>query len=161
MSSSHSTPLRIRRDESEEGLTVQLSGEITEDARLDQVGPLEGRRILFDLSGVSRVNSCGVREWINFVKRIPAGADVRFTRLSPVMVGYLNLVANFLQGRKPLSFLAPYYCELCDRHVELLFEVGKEVSAASRKLPERRCPTCHGKLVLEEIETDFLAFLAD
>ena len=68
------------------------------------------------LDGITRINSCGVREWVNFVRDLQACDSLWFARCSPTVVMQLNTIYNFRGARGWSSFLAPYVCEAC--HVD-------------------------------------------
>ena len=52
---------------SPEGLLVELAGEVDENADFASLRPLLVGAVELSLGGITRVNSCGVREWVNFV----------------------------------------------------------------------------------------------
>src|SRR5207245_6922139 len=101
--------LRIDRKPGGDATRVCLSGEITEEARFDELGPVDSR-VVFDLSGIRRINSSGVREWIQFMRSIPTSAKVTFERCPPPVVVQASMIANFLGAGRIVSFLAPYFC---------------------------------------------------
>ena len=50
---------------------VQLVGEISENCDFAQLlGECGSTDVILDLAEVRRINSCGVREWINFVRAL-------------------------------------------------------------------------------------------
>lgn len=143
----------------DDGVTrIALSGEITEEARFDELGPIEGAVVL-DLAGIRRINSCGVREWIRFVRQVPPGTRVAYERCSPAIVTQANMIANFLGDGRVRSFVAPYYCETCDRAVEVLLDVERDFPERRPAAPERRCEACHGPLAFDDVEESYLAFV--
>ena len=77
-----SETLRIEREVQGGTEQVRLSGELTEDAQLHRLRVAERSRCVIDLAGVRRINSCGVREWIDWVRVLPRSATVRFLRVS-------------------------------------------------------------------------------
>ena len=53
---------------------VALVGDINESATLSPLVELPQSNLVIDLAGVSRINSCGVREWIAFVVKLHSHA---------------------------------------------------------------------------------------
>ena len=111
----------------EQGTTtkVVVSGEITEETDFGPILDVTGGVILIDLAGVSRINSCGVREWLNFVAALQArGRRLVLERCAPVIVTQLNTIYNFTGGGHVRSVLGPYYCASCDREENHLIDLA-------------------------------------
>src|SRR5688572_3056912 len=90
---------------------VVVSGEITEETDFGPILEVDGGTVRVDLGGVSRINSCGVREWLNFVTALKAtGRKLILERCAPVIVTQLNTIYNFTAGGTVRSVLGPYYC---------------------------------------------------
>ncbi len=150
----------FRIDRREDGGTCRLAigGEITEEARFDAMAPIQGRLVV-DLGEVSRINSCGVREWIHFIKGIPEGTEVSFERCPPVFVAQANMIANFLGRGRILTFVAPYFCEKCQRSVDFLLDAARDFPDATARAPRKTCDSCGGPLVFDEVEENYLGFI--
>src|SRR5688572_23269192 len=89
---------------------VVLSGEITEDADFSPL-LLPTKKLVIDLSQVTRINSSGLREWIEFV-RSSNRAEVQLVleRCAPIVVTQLNMIWNFAgKDGQVRSVYAPYY----------------------------------------------------
>jgi hypothetical protein len=151
-------PLRIEASTSKGVLRLAFSGEITEGARFDQVGPLRSAVVL-DLGGIRRINSCGVREWMNFIRAVPSEVQLRFEACSCAMVTQANMIANFLGAGRLVSFSAPYYCPKCQTSSEVLLDVERDFPGATRRAPARACGTCGGPLTFDDVEESYLALL--
>lgn len=137
---------------------VVLSGAITEDADLRSLATLDGPGALsFDMAAVDQINSCGVREWIHFVRRL-ADADRRFelVRCSPAIVRQLNTIANFRGDGQIRSVMLPYYCPSCRNETHRPLELA---GGAPREIPEELpCPTCSGTMEFDDISATYLSF---
>ena len=99
--------LTIGTNSVEDVVFVKLSGVIDEDNTLARTTKkLTGRTLVLDLAEVKRINSCGVRDWVNWLSDLHAkGKTVILTRCSPCIVTQLNLVNNFV-GR---AMVRAYY----------------------------------------------------
>ena len=143
-------------------LLVQIKGEINENADFSELsGKLRGD-VELELEGITRINSCGVREWVNFVR----GLEVRtlwFARCSPTVVVQLNTIYNFRGRARVVSFLAPYVCEVChiDEYKLLDVEEHFATSRSHPSVPAFRCPRCGGVMMFDELPERYLSFLSE
>jgi len=149
-------------EESLGGQHVQIRGEINENADFTELRKVLRGEVVFDLEGVTRINSCGVREWVNFVRSLDGVQGLRFRRCSPTVVLQLNTIYNFRGPARVSSFLAPYVCEVC--HVDEYRELEVEEHFPDRlvvHVPSFRCERCGGVLVFDELPERYLSFLAE
>jgi anti-anti-sigma regulatory factor len=163
--------LTIGTNAVEDVVFVKLSGVIDEDNTLARTTKkLSGRTLVLDLAEVKRINSCGVRDWVNWLSDLHAkGKTVILTRCSPCIVTQLNLVNNFVGSAMVRSFFAPYYCASCDLEVLCLLQVedfaGQAQPRAPRpgdpRTPNVQCPrhTPQCDLEFDDIEEAYFAFL--
>ena len=142
------------------GSEYKLSGVIDEHANLDFLRSVQGR-ILINLRDVRRINSVGVRQWMDAMRAIPSTATVELVEARPPIVDQINMVAGFLGKAHLLSFYAPMVCPSCDHQEEIQLDVAA-CRAAGGALPSNPCPRC-GKSVLEldDVEEEFTSFLRD
>lgn len=138
-------------------LTVALVGVLDENADLRPLGELEGD-VAIDLSGVRRISSTGVREWIDLMRVLDGRCHVTLVACSPPTVTQLNLIANFRGAAHVESFIAPYECARCGAEREVLLDA----TAASRgpNVPHLSC-ACGEAMELSEIPERYLTFLID
>lgn len=97
------------------GWLVRVSGAITEQADFRALtGLAETAPLRLDLAGVEQINSCGVREWIHFVRRLSSlPHPFELVGCSPAIVRQINMISNFCGSGTVRSVLLPYYCEPC------------------------------------------------
>src|SRR5262249_58920428 len=70
---------------------------------------------VIDLGEIERINSCGVRDWVNWLTKVEKGGGrVVLVECSPAIVSQINLVNNFTGQGVVKSFFAPYFCPNCD-----------------------------------------------
>lgn len=70
--------------------------------------------VLFDLKGVERVTSFGVREWIEMVRALDGqNVEAWISRCPEPVVTQMTLVPSFLGSLKLASFDAPFLCDDC------------------------------------------------
>lgn len=155
--------LSYRIDEQAGSTVVTFSGEVDENA---DFGELTQRlaaesRLVFELGEVRRINSCGVREWVNFVRELGSrgAADVSFVACSPAIVTQLNMIYNFRGPAKVRSFLAPYVCSACDHETEKLLEVATHFPGRTRLPPDFVCERCSAPLEFDDLPERYFSFL--
>ncbi len=141
---------------------LKLSGVIDEDNELfdllDRIGP---GTVVINLAEIERINSCGVRDWVNWLGRLEKkGAKVVLVECSPAIVAQINLVSNFTGNGIVKSFYAPYFCPSCNLEKVLLIEM-EEMKAMDRpKAPVCRCDECDGIMDFDDMEESYFAFVA-
>jgi anti-anti-sigma regulatory factor len=144
------------------GLTVvEFTGEIDEHAEFAALaGRLRGA-VVFQLAEVRRINSCGVREWVNFVRDLRDVTDLTFTHCSPAIVTQLNMIFNFRGAAKVRSFFAPYICDGCGFEEDKLLDVQAQFAAGPAEPPSFPCEQCGGEMAFDELPERYLSFLAE
>ena len=142
---------------------VKLSGVIDEDNELGALADkLAAGTAVIDASEIDRINSCGVRDWVNWLgKAEKNGAKVVLVECSPAIVAQINLVNNFTGQGVVKSFFAPYFCPNCDLEKLLLVETRDMAGLADFKAPTCRCDECDGPMDFDDMETSYFAFLAN
>jgi ABC-type transporter Mla MlaB component len=157
------SPLTWKLESRAGGTLAHLAGEINENADLIELRRQLRGDVELDLEGVTRVNSCGVREWVNFVRALDGHVDgLQFARCSPTVVLQLNTIFNFRGRARVVSFLAPYVCEVC--HVDeyrLLVVAEHFPDRAHPHVPAFRCGRCGGVMIFDELPERYLSFLIE
>ena len=142
---------------------VKIGGIIDEDNELGSLADRIGAgTAISDLSDVERINSCGVRDWVNWLgKAEKGGARVVLVQCSPAIVAQINLVNNFSGNGVVKNFFAPYFCPNCDREKVLLVETRDVVGQKPFRAPTCRCDECDGPMDFDDMEESYFAFIAN
>src|SRR5215211_7710496 len=142
---------------------VKLSGVIDEDNELtDLTDKIPGGTAVIDLSEIERINSCGVRDWVNWLGKIEKnGTKVVLVECSPAIVAQINLVNNFTGQGVVKSFYAPYFCPNCDIEKSLLVETADVHAVRPFQAPSCRCDECDGPMDFDDMEDSYFAFLVN
>jgi hypothetical protein len=139
---------------------VELRGEIDENADFSDLQRTLSGNVELRLDGVTRINSCGVREWVNFVRGLERVKALHFARCSPPVVLQLNTIYNFRGPARVSSFMAPYICEACHVDEYQLLNVDEHFpDRAHPHVPAFRCKRCGGVMVFDELPERYLSFL--
>ena len=118
--------LRIDYKPNGDSLSVDLNGSINEDI-VSANYPLEGfKNITFNLSGVTAINSCGIREWIKWFSQV-GDAKIEFNACPKVLIEQFNMIDSVKPKLATIvSFYVPYYNEEKDIEKNILFVRGKD-----------------------------------
>lgn len=140
--------------------TVEFVGEIDENADFIELRRRLRGTVAFQLAEVRRINSCGVREWVNFVRDLPHVTDLSFSHCSPAIVTQLNMIYNFRGNARIRSFYAPYVCERCGAEEEKLVDVPTQ-AGARQEIPSFACSSCGATMEFDDLPERYLSFLAE
>jgi len=140
---------------------VILGGVIDEDNELGALNDqIDSPDVVIDVGGVERINSCGVRDWVNWLGGIESRPSrVVLVRCSPAIVAQINLVSNFAGGSFVKSFYIPYFCSECDQEKVMLSEAA-ELGEAPHQPPVCRCDECDLVMEFDDMADSYFAFLA-
>lgn len=122
--------------------------------------PLRDRlrgRVELHLGAVTRINSTGVRSWVDFVHALPAVSELTLWDCPPAVVTQLNSIDNFRGPARVVSLLAPYSCESCG--AEKLQPIDVTGRRSGDPLPRFHCAACGAPMVFEDLPERYLAFL--
>ncbi len=141
---------------------VKLSGVIDEDNELaDLTDKIPPGTAVIDLGEVERINSCGVRDWVNWLSKIEAKeTDVVLVECSPAIVAQINLVNNFTGAGVVKSFYVPYFCPECDEEKVLLCEAA-DMGPPPHEPPTCRCDECDLVMDFYDMPDSYFAFLSN
>ncbi|MFY0521885.1 protein kinase domain-containing protein [Archangium gephyra] len=139
---------------------VRIGGVIDETFPLTSTSSDLGGLLIVDLGQVERISSFGVRRWIEFASKLPAGGIALYVvNAPPVMVDQLNMVEGFSGVARVLSVLAPYTCRACGEDRLRLVDLQSEAPIiAEGRAPEHSCPVCAGKLEFADLPSEFFDY---
>lgn len=142
----------------EHTIVLRPIGPVTVDADLTQLVQPGAKRVIFDLSQVSRIDSLGVREWIRAMDRLPKEQVVIWERVSPAMCAQVGMISNFVGPGRIASFVLPWWCEDCREDHTTDVEIDTVPPGAIHPCS---CPTCGQTMVLDELDEGYIAALKE
>ena len=150
--------LSINKQILQDELRVELVGAIDEDSDFKELTGLEQKLISFDFDKISMINSCGIREWIKFIEKLPAGCQIVYKNCPQIIIEQINMVHGFFrEGSTIESFYAPYYCEKCGKEAKIHL---RSEQVKNRKAPKIECPNCGSEdIEFDAIEAQYFSFL--
>ena len=149
--------LSVTRDE---GLTTLfVCGEINEDFSMALIPESFGSKLSLDLSAVEGFNSCGIREWISWIREIRGKCRLSFINCSIPVMDQINMIPQVSGGAEVLSFYAPYFCNCCGE-VNKFIVTKEHIKALScKKAPEFDCDACGSTLVFDSMDASYFLFM--
>ncbi len=140
---------------------LRLSGAIDETFAPQEVAADVLGHVLIDVGRVERISSFGVRKWVEFVSKLPAGTvGLYVLHAPPIIVDQLNLIEGFAGIAQVLSVLAPYRCETCnDDRVRVIDVIEDQAAIQSKTAPAHTCPVCGNPLVFADEPVEFFDFV--
>ena len=141
---------------------VKLGGVIDEDNELaDLADKIPRGTAVIDLGEIERINSCGVRDWVNWLSRLETnGTRSVLVECSPAIVAQINLVNNFTGNGVVKSFYVPYFCPECDEEKVLLVE-ATDMGPPPHEPPTCRCDECDLVMDFDDMPDSYFAFLSN
>ncbi len=142
------------------GVRVAFRGFINESTQL----PINHRDLAFpldiDLSGVTLINSMGLRTWMLFIVDVSKRGPVTLHRVPEVMVRQFCMVAGSHGGAVVRSVLAPYRCDACGAASTQELTIGVDVVPAtySKPPPRKPCARCAAPSSFDDIADAFFSF---
>ena len=141
---------------------LKIHGDLNEDFIFSSLTIQGQGETILDLSAVRSLNSCGIREWIRWIKAAPTSARLVLKECPKVVVDQINMVDGFLpKGTRIQSFMVPYYCEACEKVKSVLFKEGEHYAHGKMKstLPPVSCDQCQQPMEWDVIESKYFKFL--
>jgi anti-anti-sigma regulatory factor len=141
---------------------IKLGGVIDEDNQLNElVEQIPTGTAVIDLGEIERINSCGVRDWVNWLSKLETnGTRSVLIECSPAIVAQINLVNNFTGSGVVKSFYVPYFCPECDEEKVLLVE-ATDMGPPPHEPPTCRCDECDLVMDFDDMPDSYFAFLSN
>jgi len=141
------------------GNRLELSGRIDESSPVgDLAAQLPAGPVTIDTSGVTFVNSIGMREVLRLVRALRDRGPITMERVADVLITQMNLLPELGRSVTISSFHAQYVCPACGAEAAPI--VDAVVHAAElRKLvpPKLPCPECQALMELGDFPERYLS----
>lgn len=119
------------------------------------------KALVIDVSGMTRMTSFGVRQWLKAMDAIPKTVtDLYILGCPTFFVDQLNMVLNFGGAGKVLTVVAPYTCPSCGNESgETVDVLAERATLAKGGVPEKECGRCSGRLEFDETPESYFSFV--
>ncbi len=149
----------INIEKTDRNFKVKVTGVLDEDVDFNLYSLVGASSIELNLENVKSINSCGIREWIKWI-RSAIGAQVSYLLCPKIIVDQINMVQGFLPaGAKVLSFYVPYYSEESGEEKNVLFTLGKEYSESSVVPPAGIKDSAGQEMEIDVVESKYFKFI--
>jgi hypothetical protein len=150
---------RFRFDAKPEGgkTRVLLRGVIDEDTEFEGLKKI-GTPLIINFNGITSINSCGIRTWVNFMKDLQS-TEISYEECPALIVRQMNMVPSFMGHAKVESVFVPYVCEACEAEKMLLIASDK-FQNGNPEIPETmKCESCgDGEMELDGNPKQYFSF---
>ena len=124
-------------------ICIELAGVIDASDLNAILGEVKGP-VDINCSGVTRINSAGVRSWLfYFTSLLVSKFPVKLKEVSFVLVEQLNLIQNFAGFAEVISVMTPYVCSKCKHEFQVVMK-KEEIPQQSALIAKQFCPKCGG-----------------
>lgn len=140
---------------------ISIEGIIDEYADFSSLTSRASQVLRVDLSKITRINSSGIRSWIQTILRHKIQLSLR--HCSPVVVEQFSMIPEFI-GKNGFveSFYGHFVCHDCSHETSHLFQCGIDVfpgESYREEQLEQECPSCSGTMELDHNPEIYFSFL--
>lgn len=137
--------------------TFLIVGVLDEESDLVQMDVAPYDDVTFDLKGLSRVSSRGLRKWLGWLASIDKTKKFSMENCPKVMVVQANMVKGVIPGWIKLkSVELPFSCDRCQMPFSAPFQLPNDQTVPDDVTTKAPCPTCNKEAEIDaECETYF------
>jgi len=149
----------ITKEAIADAVLMRLSGVIDETFRGFDAPRVS--TLIMDLGGLTRMTSYGVRQWMRSRDQLPETIqNLYYVSCPPFIVDQFNMVLGFGGNGKVVTAMAPFACTSCGSEVKALVDIIREHdNLVAGRVGDRACPSCGGKMQLEEMVDTYFSFI--
>ncbi|MBT4762676.1 MAG: hypothetical protein HOO06_13345 [Bdellovibrionaceae bacterium] len=154
--------LEIIQNSDGDRLLVHFIGEMDGNADYSEISLVGVKYFEIDFSRISLINSTGVQSWVKFITDLPDHCELVLRKCSARIINQMNQFSGFLGNKKVRveSFFAPYYCESCDKGMDVL--IKKEMMNKNDEVmqaPQSSCTQCGADLEFDSVASRYFSFI--
>ena len=151
--------LSIQIEVNDDSVRYSFVGEVDEGFNHRQMPELVRSETFLDLAMVNAFNSCGIREWVFWIKKLSLTTRVHFIACSIAMIDQINMIPESLGSGTIESFYAPYFCVQCGEVNKLINLAEHKVKIANKKAPIFKCENCSAVLTFDTLDSSYFLFV--
>lgn len=142
--------------------TVAIAGVVDEYADFTELNLAASTLLTVDFSGVVRMNSSGIRTWVQTIMKNQIQLNLR--NCASAVVEQFSMIPEFIgRNGQVESFFVPYHCQSCDYETKRLMRPGLDIPVGvSIDFPTslaQACPKCGGKVEFDHNPEIYFSFL--
>ncbi len=152
--------MKIRQKDDANETLLEFEGDIDEDSVFPEISR-QNLPIALDLDRVSQINSCGIREWIRWIKPLGKSTQFLLRNCPRVVIDQINTVSGFIPANTLIeSFKVPYFCGACEKMTMPSFQTKEVVKSGDLLLPGTvPCADCKKDAEMDVIPERYFKFL--
>ena len=141
-----------------DGGRVALTGRIDDSTSFEQLAQqLPAGGVAIDTSGITFINSIGMREWMRLIRILRERGPIVLERVADVLMTQMNLIPEFATSVTITSFHAQYVCPSCGHEsAPLVDAVANADALRAMKAPKLPCPECTTPMDLGDFPQRYL-----
>lgn len=142
------------------GARAVLAGRLDDTSELGEIAArLPAGDTVIDTSGVTFVNSIGMREWVRLIRVLRARGTVTLEAVADVLMVQMNLLAEFAGGAVRIaSFHATYACPRCGGEAAPRVDaIAHAAELRAMRAPPVLCPECGAAMELADFPERYLS----
>lgn len=143
----------------QDAIRYVFSGEVDEGFSQKQMPDFTRADVYLDLGGVNAFNSCGIREWVFWIKKVSIDSRIHFVACSVAMIDQINMIPESLGNGTIESFYAPYFCMKCGEVNKLIEFADHKEKLTNKKAPFFRCENCSSVLTFDTLDSSYFLFV--
>lgn len=151
--------LIIQIEVNDDAVRYSFTGEVDEGFNHRQMSEISRADTFLDLAHVNAFNSCGIREWVFWIKKLSLTTRVHFIACSIAMIDQINMIPESLGSGTIESFYAPYFCVKCGEINKLIKLDEHKVKIANKKAPFFKCENCSAVLTFDTLDSSYFLFM--
>jgi eukaryotic-like serine/threonine-protein kinase len=142
------------------GCRIRVTGVIDETLDPQRVIPAVDGVVVFDLDGVNRITSYGVREWLSTLSQLRF-SWLGFANVRPAMVSQFNMISGFAGRGHIISMYLPYVCPTCNEAFEVKVDLRRYwAELAAFRVPQALCPNDQTPCELDDVPESYFSFVS-
>ena len=141
---------------------VEISGIVDEYADFAELSRCAQQSLTVDFAGVTRMNSLGIRSWIQTIMKYKIKLQLR--NCSSVVVEQFSMIPEFMGKNGDVeSFFVHYQCVGCDYETKVLMQPSSDIELSATPCVDLKmaapCPKCGEVLELDHDPDFYFTFL--
>lgn len=138
---------------------LELFGDLDEDAKFANLDIPDATEIIVNFEKVTRIQSCGIREWIQLINPYKNLSFV-YTNCPKIIIDQINMLDGFLPKNGMVqSFYVPYYNEESGSEKQVLFTYGTEYDKQGIYPPKEVRDENGNLMEMDVVEAKYFKFL--
>ncbi len=168
MASSDDEILRLEIGGDKTEPVVSIFGPFNGETAVDLSGLAGLDTVVFDLEGLTRINSLGVRQWSTVMtafRKSNPDAVIFLKNCPRFFIETMNMIYEFVPGPFAVeSFRMPFYCDACDESAECIAIRGQHYHemqdpCENVDIGEVLCPKCGAPMEEDFVGSSYFKFL--